>query len=87
MFTSKKDRQFIDYQDSYYYQQQRRKRRGKWLKGSLVLSILLLFIVVFSLLFVPFAQSSDTGFEKKVTSGNSTLYDSNYCFHKRTPFS
>ncbi len=59
MFIAKKNRQLIDYQNSYYCQLQRKKRRYKWLKFSLVL----LIIIVLSFVLIPFAQSKQAHLE------------------------
>ena len=69
MFTSRKNRQFIDYQDSYYYRQQNKKRRNKWLK----LSLLVFLILLSSLALVRYAQSSEMALTEDTANNNNTL--------------
>ena len=81
MFTSKKNLQLIDYQDSYYYRQQRIKRRNKWLK----LSLLFLLILSFLLAFIPFAKSSENNLEKIVMSKNVFIHGPQLLFEHPNP--
>lgn len=66
MFTSKKNLQLIDYQNSTYYRQQSKKRRYKWLKYSLIL----LLIIIVSLVLVPFAQSNPLYVKEQLQTDN-----------------
>lgn len=70
MFISKKNRQLIDYQNSYYCRQERKKRRSKWVR----ISILLLLIMSLALIFVPFAQSNQLYSEKEITRDNALIH-------------
>ena len=81
MFTSKKNLQLIDYQDSYYYRQQRIKRRNKWLK----LSLLFLLILSLLLAFIPFAKSNENNFEKIVMSQNAFIHGPQLLFEHPNP--
>ncbi len=81
MFTSKKNLQIIDYQDSYYYQQQRKKRRYQWLKRTLILIIIMSLAVVL----VPFAQSNSYYLEKKASSGNALIQGPQLLFEHPNP--
>ena len=70
MFTSKKNLQLIDYQNSNYCQQQRKKRRYKWLK----ISLLLLLIISLVLFFVPFAQSNQLYSNEQIKRDNALIH-------------
>ncbi|MBA6251127.1 marine proteobacterial sortase target protein [Colwellia sp. MB3u-55] len=81
MFTSKKNRQFIDYQDSYYYQQQNKKRRNKWLK----LSLLVFLILLSSLALVRYAQSSEMALTEDTANNNTLIYGPQLLFDHPNP--
>jgi Ca-activated chloride channel family protein len=81
MFTSKKNLQLIDYQDSYYYRSQRKKRRYKWLK----LSLLFLFVLSLVLAFIPFAKSDENNLEKIVKSQNAFIHGPQLLFEHPNP--
>lgn len=70
MLISKKNRQLIDYQNSYYCQQERIKRRSKWVR----ISILLLLIMSVALVFVPYAQSSQLYLEEEIKPNNALIH-------------
>jgi Ca-activated chloride channel family protein len=69
MFTSKKNLQIIEYQNSYYCRQQRKKRRYKWLKFSLLLVV----IIALTLVIVPFAQSSQLYLSEETKRDNALI--------------
>jgi Ca-activated chloride channel family protein len=81
MFTTKKNLQLIDYQDSYYYRLQRKKRRNKWLK----LSFLLLLIFLLVLVFAPFAKSNENKLEKPVMTHNEYIHGPQLLFEHPNP--
>ncbi len=70
MLIAKKNRQLIDYKNSYYCQLQRRKRRYKWLKFSLVLLVFVAFLFVL----IPFAQSQQVHFENENNNKNPLIH-------------
>jgi Ca-activated chloride channel family protein len=73
MFTSKKNLQIIDYQNSYHSRQQRKKRRYKWLKISFLL-LLIISLTLLVVLFSPYAQSSLLESEKERKLGNPYIH-------------
>ncbi|MBA6365791.1 hypothetical protein H4J42_18775, partial [Colwellia sp. BRX8-8] len=81
MFTSRKNRQFIDYQDSYYYRQQNKKRRNKWLK----LSLLVFLILLSSLALVRYAQSSEMALTENTANNNTLIYGPQLLFDHPNP--
>jgi len=81
MFTSKKNLQIIDYQDSYYYQQQRKKRRYQWLKRILVLISIISLVVIF----IPFAQSNSYSLETEAQSDNALIQGPQLLFEHPNP--
>ncbi|MBA6336040.1 marine proteobacterial sortase target protein [Colwellia sp. BRX8-7] len=81
MFTSRKNRQFIDYQDSYYYRQQYKKRRNKWLK----LSLLVFLILLSSLALVRYAQSSEMALTENTANNNRLIYGPQLLFDHPNP--
>ncbi|TWX57728.1 marine proteobacterial sortase target protein [Colwellia hornerae] len=81
MFISRKNRQFIDYQDSYYYRQQYKKRRNKWLK----LSLLVFLILLSCLAFVRFAQSSEMALPDNTTNNNTLIKGPQLLFDHPNP--
>jgi Ca-activated chloride channel family protein len=81
MFTSRKNRQFIDYQDSYYYRQQNKKRRNKWLK----LSLLVFLILLSSLALVRYAQSSEMALTEDTANNNTLIYGPQLLFDHPNP--
>lgn len=81
MFISRKNRQFIDYQDSYYYRQQYKKRRNKWLK----LSLLVFLILLSCLAFVRFAQSSEIALPDNTTNNNTLIKGPQLLFDHPNP--
>ena len=70
MFISRKNRQLIDYENSYYCRQARKKRRSKWVK----ILILLLLIMSISLVFMPFAQSNQVAFKEQIQHNNPFIH-------------
>jgi uncharacterized membrane protein (DUF485 family) len=62
MFISNKNRQDIDYQNSYHSRQQRKKQRYKWIKALLLLFVIIVLVLTFS----PFAKSNQLQFEKQL---------------------
>jgi Ca-activated chloride channel family protein len=81
MFTSKKNLRLIDYQDSYYFRQQRKKRRNKWLK----LSLLLVLIFLFTLVFVPYAKSTENNLDKITKNKNAYIHGPQLIFEHPNP--
>lgn len=77
MFTSKKNLQLIDYQDSYYCRQQRKKRRYKWLK----ILFLILLISALALFYIPFAQSNQLFLPKEIKRDNAFIQGPQILFH------
>jgi len=73
MFTSKKNLQIIDYQNSYYCRQQRKKRRYKWLKISFLL-LLVISLTILATVFSPYAQSNQLYSEKEIKRDNPFIH-------------
>jgi Ca-activated chloride channel family protein len=70
MFISNKNRQDIDYQNSYHSRQQRKKQRYKWIKALLLLFVIIVLVLTFS----PFAKSNQLQFEKQLNNDNALIH-------------
>ena len=69
MFTSKKNFNLIDYQDSYYFRKQRKNKRYKWLK----LTIQLLFIIALIVFVAPLAFSNQIFLSEEIKRENAFI--------------
>ena len=69
MFTSKKNFNLIDYQDSYYYRKKRKNKRYKWLK----ITIQLLFIIALIVFVAPLAFSNQIFLSEEIKRENAFI--------------